>query len=496
MTDAPIRRLPVPRRSPPPAKLGPLGRPLRAVTSADDREFLPAVLEILETPTSPARIALIWIGLALFALALFWSWLAKLDIYATAPSRVELIGRSKIVQSLEPGKVRALLVANGSKVKKGQVVLELDPTDAAADRDMAAHDLEAAEAEIARRRAEIEAVLTGAPSLPKIDFPQNVAPDARLLARSVALAELSQYASSIRTYQAKLAESEAAKERLIATIASQRHLITILQKVLAMRSELAAKQVGSRLAVLEARQQLDQGLTELASDEGKLREAEAAIVSTERQTAQTQKEFVARQADKLDAAVKRRGDLEQDLVKALEKLKNTRLRAPISGTVQQLAVTTIGQVVTPARPLMVIVPTSGKMVVEALVASRDFGFIRVGQKAVIKLDAFPFMRYGALNGKVVSIAHDAVYAKEAATADAASLSKGDTWMLNAIPQIQGLAYPVYIALDRNWVEVNGRKVPLTAGMTGSIEIRTGTRRAISYLLSPLGEMASEAGHER
>jgi hemolysin D len=496
MSEAPVRRLPIAKRPPPPAKLGPLGRPLKLVTSSDDREFLPAALEILETPASPGRIAFVWILFAIFASAITWSWIAKLDIYTTAPGRVQPVGRSKIVESLDPGKIETILVTNGSKVRKGQVLLTLDPTEADADRDKSTSDLAHTEAEIARRRAEIDAVQSGATAIQRIVFPTNVGKAARIIAQKVFIAELSQYFSSLNTDEAKLAEAMATRGKLISTIASRKHLIAVLQQQLKMKQELQTKHVGSLLQVLEAQQQLDQGLTDLSSDEGQLQEAKASVVAAKRTIGQLQQQFIADQADKLADAIKQRNDLEQDLVKAITKVGYTELRAPVSGMVQQLAVTTIGEVVTPGQPLLVVVPEKEPMVVEALVQSSDFGFVKVGQKAVIKLDAFPSGQYGVINGEVMQISRDSVYDKDVATADATSLQQSNKWMLSATPKTEGLVYPVWIRPAHDWIEADGKKIFFTAGMTAQIEIRTGKRRIIDYLLSPLREVATQAGHER
>ena len=488
-------QLPVPRQNRPP-KLGPLGRPLMLVTSADDREFLPAALEILETPASPRRIAFIWLAWMMLGAAVVWSCLAKLDIFAVAPGRIQTVGYSKLIQSLDPGKVKAVMVENGSKVKAGDVLMELDPIEANADRDKASSDLEAIDAEIARRRTEIGMFLSGATAIPEIAFPANVGEAARALARKVFLAELSQYETSVNAAQAKLDQANATRDKLTSTLKYREQLVSVLQRRLQMRKELMDKQVGSLSNVLDAQWQLDQGLTDMATDKGQLQEAEAAAVAANREISRLQKQFIAEQSDKLSLAVKQRGEVEQELIKTGAKAKRMQLLSPIDGTVQQLAVTTIGQVVTSAQPLMVIVPNSGPMEIEALVPSGDFGFIKVGQKAVVKLDSFPFSRYGSLEGTVVRVAHDSVYDKDAAATDASTLPQSNSWMLNATPKTRNLVYPVWVSLDRNSIKADDREIQLSAGMTASIEIRTGSRRVIDYLLSPLREMASQAAHER
>jgi hemolysin D len=248
--------------------------------------------------------------------------------------------------------------------------------------------------------------------------------------------------------------------------------------------------------VLDARQQLEQELTNMTSDKGQLREAEAGAVATERKIEQTQKQFLADQADKLAAAIKQRDHLTQDAIKSQAKAQRTRLLAPIDGIVQQLAVTTIGQVISPGQALLVVVPQDGPLEIEALVPNSDFGFIRLNQEAVVKVDAFPFGRYGTLDGKVVRVSHDSVYDKDVANGDAASPQIQNSSTLDTTPKTQGLVYPVTVQLARPSMFVDGNWVSLAAGMTATVEIRTGDRRVIDYLLSPLREIVSQAAHER
>src|SRR6266852_3163527 len=164
----PIRAAAVPVPSPavpPPARPAAPVRP-----SAEDREFLPAAIEIIESPPSPVAVSFIWIICALFAAALAWSYFGWMDIYAVASGKIQPSGRSKVVQPLEPGRVVSILVENGSRVESGDVLLELDPTETAADREAQRQDLEAAGAEAARRRAAIEAARSDRRAIP-IEFP-------------------------------------------------------------------------------------------------------------------------------------------------------------------------------------------------------------------------------------------------------------------------------------------------------------------------------------
>jgi hemolysin D len=161
------------------------------------------------------------------------------------------------------------------------------------------------------------------------------------------------------------------------------------------------------------------------------------------------------------------------VTKATQKRRFQRLLAPVDGTIQQLAVHTIGGVVEPARSLMTLVPSRDGLEVEARLPNKDVGFVHVGQPANIKLEAFPFTRYGAVPGHVRSTSRDAVPDKEF-----------------------GSVYAVIVALDRTTIDADGRMVMLSPGLAATVDIRTGTRRIVSYLLSPLQTSVAQAGRER
>lgn len=482
-------------------KARPIARPLRLITGSGDREFLPAALEILETPASPWRIAFIWIVSLIFAGALVWSYFAKLDIYAVASGRIQPSGRSKVVQSLDPGKIKVIAVANGTRVDVGDTLLELDPTEAEADRRAAASDLEAADAEVARRQAAVDAVRSGAiysgqTAATTIRFPENVGQAARQRQQAVLAADLAQYASTLAGLQGQLGQNLATQEKLSTSIAQRDRLPSVLQRRVEMRHQLVQLQVGSVAAALDAQQQLESELTNVASEKGQLLEAEAAARTTRHRIEQLTSQFIADQANKLSDTLNRRERLKENLVKADARADRMRLVAPINGTVQQLAITTIGQVISVGQPLLVVVPQTGPIEIEALAQNRDFGFVAVGQEAVVKIDAFPFTRYGTVQGKVVRISNDAVFDKDVTRMDATMPQSQTSSALDATPKAQGLIYPVAVALARSSLPVDGNEAALMPDMTATVEIRTGERRVIDYLLSPLREVVSQAGHER
>ena len=201
------------------------------VAASGDREFLPAALEILETPPSPIRIWLLWFICGAFATAIIWAYFGKLDIHAVAHGKIQPTGRSKVVQPLEAGKVRAIRIENGSRVKAGDVLLELDPTDTMADRSAFERELEALTAEIARRRVGIAAAGLESPKPSPIPFPGKIDEVVRLREAKVLEAELSELASGVESLRAQRREKAAVKQRLDMSIQARERLIAVPAEV-------------------------------------------------------------------------------------------------------------------------------------------------------------------------------------------------------------------------------------------------------------------------
>jgi hemolysin D len=487
-------------RPAPPAKSAAAAAPAakRLQLRAVDREFLPAALEILVTPPSPVARALLLSICALFAAALVWSYFGWMDIYAVAPGKIQPDGGSKVVQPLKAGKVVAIHVENGARVEAGELLVELDPTEAVAERDAQARDLEAVRAEIARRQAAIAAALSGKLEPMPIAFPAGISDPVRHREQGVLIADLAQLQSSIATLKAQLAEKQAAALRLKSTIDERQKLIALTKERVDMRQKLEALGAGSRAQTIEALEQYQTQITTDTGDRGELIETEAAMAELSRKIDQAITQFVADQSQKLAAAEQKRDHLEEDLIKAISEASHTKLRAPISGTVQQLAVRGIGQVVAGGQPLLTIVPDRDAIQVRVMIANADIGFVGAGQPAVVKVDAFPFTRYGTIDGTVASVSGDAVDERNATElSDAANAARvNDPAPASSPAKPQDLVFPATITLAQRTMTIDGKQVSLLPGMAVSVEIRTGRRRVIDYLLSPLRAIASDAARER
>lgn len=473
-------------------------RLLARASHAADSDFLPVQLQILENPPAPLAGYVVRATCIGLMCALAWSMFATLDVHAVASGRVQPSGRSKVVQASDPGKVTAIRVNNGVLVEAGDVLLELDPTEAKAEHQAQAAALESTEAEIARRTSQIEAIRRNEKDAAPA-FLASTRLEVREREQAVLRAELTQFAAARASLEAQIAERDAQARRLRNSMEARGRLIAILRERSQMREVLVARAAGTRAAVIDALQQAESAATDQAREEGELVEVSAAIVSLRRRMEQLTGEQVAQQHQKLVEALQRREQYAQSLVKAQARQERTTIVAPVAGYVQQLAVTSFGQVVSAGQPLLVIVPVSGAIEVEALVTNKDIGFVRTGQQAIVKIDAFPFTRYGTIEGKIIRISRDAIDQREASgSTDSVSLAQGQGVSPpgTLTPRTQNLMFPVTIELERRTMPAGGAEIPLQPGMTATVEIRTDERRVIDYLLSPLREVVATAGRER
>lgn len=461
-------------------------------------EFLPAALEILETPLSPVRVALLWILCAIPLAALVWSIIGFIDIHAVAPGRIQPQGYSKVIQAFEAGRVEELLVKDGERVKKDQLLVQLDDRETSADANRIAAEIADTKADILRRRAVVDAVRQQAAKIGPI--PTDTGLPALVLAREwrSGETELAQINAQIGSLEAQRRERERAGDRLRGTMVARQQLKIVQNERTSMREYLIGVNAGSRASLLDALQDAKRTELEQAADEGMLAEVESAKATIDQKLTEARAAFLTEQYGKINEAERRLPQLQLESIKAHTKLERTRVTSPIDGTVQQVAITSTGQSIGSGQPLMVVVPTDAAIEVVAFVANKDIGFIEVGQKARIKIEAFPYTRYGVIEGKVLRVPLDALDDRDMpAMMDVTALQK----LQNAVgqpvkPKMGNLIYPVVIALDRDTIDIDGRKVKLGPGMAITAEIQTGHRRLIQYFLAPFQEASSEAARER
>ncbi|WBO24458.1 HlyD family type I secretion periplasmic adaptor subunit [Sphingomonas abietis] len=436
--------------------------------SADSR-FLPAALEIIERPVSPTGRITAWVLLIGLVATFAWLIIGKVDIVASTQGRIMPTDDVKMVQASNTGIVRAIYVRDGDAVKKGQPLIDLDPTVSTADQTQAEKALLSDELDVARDRAIADALSgRGLHFTPPGGTPADVADtQRRLITAQVAESEASM-AGMAAARASSLAEAEAAADQ----IRTSDQTLPVLDRELEAMHGLEAKGYapGLKLMEMDRQRHSEAGQRDIAVAQQARGFADARKFG--QQLAQTREQ--ARQTALADLAKAQSQAMlrKEELTKAQQKSHLQRLVAPVDGTVQQLAVHTVGGVVEAVRPLMIVVPY-GALTVEAKVLNKDAGFVHRGQDVAVKLEAFPFTRYGTVPGRIESVSTDSVDDKKL-----------------------GPVYTARVNLLRSTIDRGDRVVPLGPGMTVTADIRTGRRSIMSYLISPIDKARLEAARER
>src|SRR5229473_4723699 len=371
----------------------------------EELAFLPAALEIMETPPSPIKRAIGAAIILLFCAALVWAWWGTIDIVASATGKILPGGRVKVIQPFETGVVRAIRVQDGQVVRAGDVLIELDPTVNAAERDHLQSDLLAERLNIARLRA---ALAGGDDPVASFAPPADADPELISAQRQLLLNQVTEHRAKIAALLRQQAQKEAEQATTAATLHKLQTLIPVIQSRVDIRKTLVEKELGSKLAYFEVIQLLVEQQQELNVQKSHLKETEAAIAAIRETRGQAAAEYRHSLSDDLAKSEPRAAGLAQDLIKAEQRTRLQMLTAPVDGVVQQLAVHTVGGVVTPAQALLVVVPVDSHLEIEAMVSNRDIGFVHDGQDVEIKVDTFNFTRYGLLHGNVLGVSQDAI----------------------------------------------------------------------------------------
>lgn len=436
---------------------------------ASEREFLPAAIEIMEQPASPLGRALIWSLCGFFTIAVAWSIIGHIDIVAVAQGRVVPQGRTKVVQPLEMGVVRTIHVKDGDRVTAGQPLIDLDPTDALADHDRLEREFGARSLDVAR----LDSLLGGGPAQHPFTPPPGADPLMRDAARHLLDAQWLERTAKLLALDGEVERRRAELRGAETDVARFTAVLPLLRDRHDRMAGLAAQGLLSKLRLSETQQQLIETEKALAGALDKQSQAEAGLRAVEQQRRQIDSEGEGTWRRERAEATEKRAAAEQEILKARKRRALQQLTAPIDGTVTNLSAWTIGGVVKPGDTLMNIVPLSVTPEIEAMVLNKDAGFVLAGQRVSVKLDAFPFTRYGTVDGEVIDVSRDA--------------NKDDKL---------GLVYPVRVRLDAGDIKVDGKRVAIAPGMAVNAEIITGDRRVIDYVLSPILRYRQESGRER
>jgi hemolysin D len=456
-----------------------LARPRRM---ADETAFLPAALSLQETPVHPAPRRLAYALMLFFLLACLWAVFGEVDIVAVAPGRIVVSEKTKLIQPLERSVVKRVLVKDGDHVEAGQPLVELDPTAAVADKATASDQLKSSESEVLRTRTLLSALPNEAsPSSNRIDLQSSLAGNLpaswSASERDAAQAQLMAEWSDITARLSKLAAEASHRQ---AEIATSRAMVEKLETTLPLASQreedfrkLADQGFVAGHAGQDRTRERIELERDLATQRARLAEAQAALNESANGRSAYLAEVKRNLHERGAQADLKRQQATQEHAKADQREKLTTLTAPVTGVVQQLAANTAGGVVTEAQVLMVVVPANAGVTAEVTLENKDVGFVNVGQEVEIKLETFPYTRYGTVRGTVDRISGDAVNDEK-----------------------RGALFPATVTLGQSVINVEGKKIRLSAGMNLTAEIKTGRRRVIDYLLSPIQQAGNESLRER
>lgn len=441
--------------------------------SPAEAEFLPAALALQETPLSPAPRVAMWLLISFALIALLWAVFGKIDVVATATGKIIPNQGSKTIQSLTNAQVKAIHVQDGQSVKAGEVLIELDATIAAADQERYTKELAAAQVDILRSRALLKALESN--RSPKISARIETSYDPSRIEEAQRLADgqYQEYLSKRAQLSADMAHREAELQSTQAAVNRLQQTVPIAQQRAKDYKDLVEKNFISKHGWLDKEQTRLEQEGELAVQKSRLHEIDATLVQARHQRQSLEAETRRTTLDLLNESLRKQDILQQELNKAQSNTESLRLTAPVDGTVQQLAVHTIGGVVTAAQPLMMIVPKDNPIEIEAMLENKDIGFVQARQIAAVKVETFPYTKYGTIPATVFSVSEDAINDEK-----------------------RGLIYQAKVRLERATIQVEGKTVRLSPGMAVTVEIKTGQRRVIEYFLSPLIQHTSESLRER
>jgi hemolysin D len=437
---------------------------------ADQLAFLPAELELLETPVHPAPRWTMRVLMALSGIAVLTMLIGRLDIVVTASGQFIPDARVKVIQPAITGVVREINVRDGDRVKPGQLLMKLDTTQAAADADKA--HASRLDAELAAARARALLASQQGNKTPVVESVDD-APDERMKeAQRLAEGAWLDYRNRYDGEKAELLKREAELASTRAQIAKLVEMAPLARQQADAYRALVSDKYVARNDYLDKEQSALEKEHELTVQRSHANELTAAIAVQRAEVESTASKFRRDQLDELEKATQQTRQNRDDETKAKTRQSLLSLNAPVAGTVQQLSVHTLGGVVTTAQSLMEIVPDDA-LEVEARLENKDVGFVEVGQRAAVKIEAFPYTRYGFLNGTIIDVSNNAVQDKK-----------------------RGATFPVRIRLETNRIHVENRWITLTPGMVVTADIRTGSRSVIGYFLDPLLQTARESMRER
>lgn len=433
-----------------------------------EQQFMPAVLEITDTPPSPLGRCIAYTIMVVFGVVVLLMCFTHIDIVAVAPGKIISNGKIKLIQPLKAGVIEEIYVSDGQRVKKGDALVKIKFEDAQNNRIRLEQELLFAQMDVLR----YEALLSNDPEK-NFKLPQNLPFEIAFKNNLLFQQDIEKLTIDLRVLDSQIQEVLAQIKVLKAEIQKFEHAIVNLQETVQIKKTLMEEQLVSKIQYLDLERQLIEYQETLKVNHERLGEAHKKLETLKAQRAQVQVIFQNEAAYKLQEASNKETLLKKELENAKWVESLAFIHAPQDGVIQEMEIHTLGGIVTPAQTLMKLAPEDSLLQVEATVLNKDIGFVHAGQTARLKIDSFPYTKYGFLNGNVLFISKDAVLNEEL-----------------------GLVYQMRVSLEKKVMQIDENEVPLSPGMTVTVEIKTGRRRVIEYILAPFIRYQSESMRER
>jgi hemolysin D len=440
-----------------------------AIRNRQLAEFMPGVLAVREQSPSPLGRATLWCLTALVAATLVWACYSEVSVVAEASGRVITSGRSKIVQSPADGVVTDIRIREGQAVKAGELLIGLDPTLIEADRAR----LESEHHEARQTGHRLRSLLLQLQDTQWLETETHGDKVTSPSQSHLIASQLAQHRAQLESDGHEIRTQERMLEQTLSLVSKLAQTLPLVEEQAAKLKYLVAEKLQPRLNWLDVEKRRIEHLHDLKSAEARAAEIRSRIAMLEQDRTSAVAAFRADLLDQWIRATHALEKLESERLKLEERRARHLLVSPVDGVVQQVGATSDGAVVSKGQTLVTLVPLDEKLELEAQIRNRDIGFVSPGQPARIKLEAFPFTRYGVIEGTVRHVSQDAI---ESETGE--------------------LVFPARVELEAQEVRIAGNAIRLTPGMTARVEVTTGTRTIMDYLISPLMRFKDESFQER
>jgi len=444
-------------------------------------EFYPPALEIQQRPPSPIGRIITWTLMLFVVLAVIWASVSDIEIVASAEGKIVPSSKVKIIQSPVNGTIAEIFVSDGVLVTENQTLVTLDDTLAKADFDRLSNDLYVTQQLLYREKIlkfliknekEFRGKLLTEQDIEQLSVQLSL-PDLSELQTQLVKQLWNQFISQLEVLEANvnisITEHDVSKE----VIAKLQQTLPLIEKQSKSYKNLYKQNLVDETQYFTVEQTRIEATQQLKIEQRKQIQISNQTEQTKKQINALRYESLANALDKIYQLESQEKSLIEEYNKAEKLLKNTKILSPINGFVAQLSAHTLGGVVTPAQPLMEIVPSNGELIVEAYLPNKDIGFIKKSDNARVKIHTFPFTKYGTIDGKVISISDNAISDEK-----------------------MGLVFLIKVKLDANKIHIDGKDIQLISGMGVTAEVKIGKRKVIEFFLAPLLRYRQESIRER